>query len=117
MAGQEFAETILSVLKQNGQVAAVNHMHAQSCCLAHQITEFMVQLRRAASQIKRTNLTRYQHLRNKFDGLLNHHLLAAGAGIDVTVKTRLIALVTQINLQRSQLAAMQRGKLGGLEQW
>ena len=58
MLGQERGQVLLPGLGQDGQVAAVDHPHAQRAGGHHQAAEVRVQLGRAAGQVQRLDAAR-----------------------------------------------------------
>ena len=98
MPRQEFGETFLPLLKQDSQVASVDHPHTHCSCPVHQLAKLAVQLRRTAGQIERADPACRQYLKDKLQRLLIHRFLAAGARVDMAMQAGLIAPITQIDL-------------------
>ena len=69
-----------------------------------------IEFRRAASEIEQPDTLPRQQREHLLDGGKRHRLGAGRAGVDVAVHTAEIADVAQVDLQRVQLRATDRGK-------
>ena len=109
LRGEELGGVLLPRAKQHGQVAAVDDTLAQRTCTAHESAEMWVQLGCPAGQIDRMNARRRdQELEDPFHRGCLHHLGAFRACLDVTVLTRQVAQLTQIDLQNLELCSLKR---------
>ena len=116
LVGQKLRQVGLAGLGQDGEVAAVNHRHAQRPGGHHQAAEMRVELRRAAGQIQRLDAARLQHLQHQVDRAAVHLLSAVGAGVDMAVQAALVAAVAQVDLQRVQALARDGRKVSAGQQ-
>ena len=111
VSSEELRETLLSRLLEYRQVAAVHHLDIEFARGAHEIAEMRIELRRAARHVERGDVGRARECEHVIDGFARHRLGAGGSRIDVTMQARLVALVAEIDLQRFQPLAPDRGKV------
>ena len=114
---QEFGQILLTRLKQDGQVAAVDHAHALLPRSFDQRAKAAVQLRRATGQVQGAQTACSQHAGNQRQGVLIHHFDAIRAGVDMAVQATLVAQVAQVDLQRGQGLAANCGEIRVFQQW
>ena len=76
-----------------------------------------VELRRTTGQVQGGRTRSPEIANDRIDGLAIHDFFTFGARVDMTVQARLVAHITQIDLQRIQLCPPNRGKIDLLKAW
>lgn len=99
-------------LHKDGEIAAIHHLHTRGPCGFHQVTKTGIHFRRATGDIEQRKRPFLQHLQHQIDGCPIHQLSALGAGIHMTVGAGLMAKVTQIYLQGTQVIELKGWKVG-----
>ena len=110
--GQKVGQILLAGFEQHGEVAAVDHAHAEGACRSRQPAEVGVQLGRAAGDVERGDAARGQHLQHQVDGVGVHRFGARRPGVHMAVQAALVAAVAEIDLQGVEAAPAQRREIG-----
>ena len=105
LLGQKSGQIALAWFVEDGQVAAIDHLHALLPSCPHQISELGMQFRSASGEIKNPQLQMLQHLRDQSDVAVAHHFRAPRPSIHVAMAAALIAAVAQVHLQGLQMTA------------
>ena len=111
LAGEKLRHVFIAGLTQNREVAAIDHSHASSPSLRHQIFEMLINFRGTTGEIQSFYGVCAQILQHEIDSGAVHLLGARGPGIDVTVSTTEVTGVAEIHLQGIQYLAGYRRKI------
>src|SRR5918992_155678 len=112
---QKLGQRLLTRLPQDGQIAAIDHVNTEPVCLADEITEMGVQLRRTTGYIQGFNTGGLQKGNHLIHGLDNHLLGPRWPGVDMAMYARLVAAVAQVYLERLDLPAANRREVRRLK--
>ena len=107
---QKIGQTLLAWLRQDREVAAINHRHTHRPGLSHQLAEVGVELGGSTGEIQAADSQGLQHLGHQGQGGAIHALGTGRARIHMTVATGLVAAVAEVHLQGGELAPLDRGK-------
>ncbi len=99
LSGEKLGQCFLPRLLEDRQIAAVDHLGTQCARSADQRPKMNIQLGRAPRQVESADRAGAHHFEHQIDRRPIHLLGAIGTGIDVAVHARLIARVTQVDLQ------------------
>ena len=110
MACQEAGQILLTGLRKDGEIAAIDHLDPQPPGRHHQLPELGMELRRPTGEIQAAEAPGGQHLRNQGQGVSIHRFGAGGPRIHMAVAAGLIAAVAEVHLQGGEGAAAEWGK-------
>ena len=110
MVGQKLGQGVLSRLRKNREIAAIDHSNPLIPGATHQGTEVRVKFGSPAGEVQTTDRSTLQHGRNQRHQLRAHHFGPGGTGIDVAVAAALIAAIAEIHLKGGESPALQRGE-------
>jgi hypothetical protein len=116
LLSKKVGQVLLIRLGKDGEVAAVDHLHIQTPGRLDQPAETRMQLRRAAGQVERGQVARFQHARDELDGCVVHRFGTVRACVDVAVQAGLVAAVAEVDLQGGESATLQFGEIRCLEE-
>ena len=108
---QKLRQVLLPRLGKNGQVAAVDHRHAQRPRRVHQTPEVHIEFWRAAGQVQRFQAPLAQHLQDQIHRRTVHRLSTGRPRVDMAVQAALVAAVAQVDLKCVQATSAQRREI------
>ena len=106
--GEKLGQTLHLREFEHGQVTAIHHVDPATPRLRDQKPELAMEFGRTPGDVEGAHIARIEEVHHLARGLVIHHLLARGPRIHVAVKTGLVAVVTDVHLQRADRAPGQR---------
>ena len=106
-AGEKRRQILLSWFVEDGEVAPINHLHAEAAGGPYQIAKTGMQFRGSTGEVEHLELEMLQHLGNQINVAIGHHFPAPGPCIHVAVTAALIAAVAEVDLKRLQGASVE----------
>ena len=116
MGSKKTGEILLTCLLEYRQVTTIDHTHAERARACNQRAEVRIQLRGAAGDIERLNIRCSQKGDHMVHRCEVHLFRSRRTGVHVAVHAALIALVTEINLERLEFAPGDLREIGRLQE-
>ena len=113
LLGQKGGQPLLALLLEDGEVAAIDHLHPQGPDLAHQAPEQRMEFGGSTGEIEAGELAGLEHGRDERHRGGLHAFGAVRTCRHMAVAAGLVAAVAQVHLQGGENPALEGGKLHG----